>query len=217
MDRSTQQLIPMGQTPLTTRPPVGVVGGWRIGVGDSPAGLTLADRSLLAKVLLRAGPDGPTAARLGVARGRAVRDGHGTLVAGMGPGEWLLVCRPGAADELIARWDGPRSGPPDGDELVSAVDLTSARALMRLTGDDAPALLATVCAIDLDDRTTPNGSALRTSVAKVATEIVRDDTHRRSYLLACDASFGRYLYGALIDAGAAFGIAATGFPTEDSR
>jgi hypothetical protein len=54
-------------------------------------------------------------------------------------------------------------------------------------------------------------------VAKVTTEVVRDDTHHRSYLLACDASYGRYLCGALLDAGAAFGIEATGFPTEAAR
>jgi heterotetrameric sarcosine oxidase gamma subunit len=179
--------------------------------------LTLADRSPLAKVLVRAGDIGPTAARLGVARGRAARDGEGTLVAGIGPGEWLLVAPPGTAADLISRWDGPPAGPSEDGELVSAVDVTSARALMRLTGDHAPDLLATVCAVDFDDRVTPNGGALRTSVAKVTAEVVRDDTHHRSYLLACDASFARFLHGALLDAGAPFGIEASGFPAEAAR
>lgn len=174
--------------------------------------LTLADRSPLAKVLVRATPDGPTAALLGVARGRAARDGDGVLVVGSAPGEWTLLAPPGAAPGLVARFDGP-----PGEELVSAVDLTSARVLVRLTGEHAPDLMATLCAVDLDDRTTPDGSAFRTSVAKVAAEVVRDDNHGRSYLVACDSSYARYLHRALLDAGAAFGIEATGFPTEATR
>jgi heterotetrameric sarcosine oxidase gamma subunit len=179
--------------------------------------ITLTDRSPLAKVLVRADEGGPTAGRLAVVRGRAARHPDGTLVAATGPGEWLLLARPGTADDLVARWDGPTTGPSGDGELVSALDLTSARALLRLTGDHAPDLLATVCAVDLDDRVSPNGWAFRTSVAKVTTEVVRDDTHHRSYLLACDASYGRYLCGALLDAGAGFDIEATGFPTEAFR
>jgi sarcosine oxidase gamma subunit len=49
---------------------------------------------------------------------------------------------------------------------------------------------------------------LRSSVAKVNAEIVRSDEDggRRSFLLACDRSFGQYLIGALADAGAEFSI-----------
>ena len=209
------QLMPVARTPLPTAGPAGTVGGWRVGVTESTQErLTLADRSPLAKVLVRAAVDGPAAARLGIPRGRAARDTDGILVCGTGPGEWLLLAPPGSAAGLVARWDGPTAA----DELVSAVDLTSARALMRLTGEHASDVLATLCAIDLDDRQSPDGCVFRTSVANVVAEVVRDDdTHRPSYLLACDASYGRYLHGALLEAGMAFGIEATGFLTEASR
>jgi heterotetrameric sarcosine oxidase gamma subunit len=217
------QLIPLARSPLPMGAPAGVVGGWQVGVAEAAEDrLTLADRSPLAKVLVRAALDGPTAEHL-VARGRAARDADGTLVCGIGPGEWLLLAPPGSAAGLVDRWDETAAGSagdrkPDGNgELVSAIDVTSARALLRLTGDQAVDLLATVCGVDFDDRVTPNGCAFRTSVAKVTAEVVRDDTHHRSYLLACDSSYGRYLHGALLDAGAAFGIEATGFPTEAAR
>ncbi len=83
------------------------------------------------------------------------------------------------------------------------IDVTSGRTLLRLTGESSPALLAKICALDL--ATASDGSALRSSVAKVNAEIVRDDADGRpSYLLACERSYGRYLTEAINDAGAEF-------------
>src|SRR5207245_6758086 len=79
----------------------------------------------------------------------------------------------------------------------------------RLLGEKGAA------AVDLDDRVTPDGTAFRTSVAKVVADLVRDDVatpasashpSRLSYLLHCDGSLGRYLFGALLDAGREFDI-----------
>jgi sarcosine oxidase gamma subunit len=54
---------------------------------------------------------------------------------------------------------------------------------------------------------TPDGAALSTSIAKLVTGLVRDDTHGTpSYLLHCERSSGQYLCDALLDAGAEFGI-----------
>jgi hypothetical protein len=61
------------------------------------------------------------------------------------------------------------------DDFVSLVDLTHGRALVRLTGDDASRVLSTLCGIDLADEVTPNLRAFRSSVAKVVTDVVRDD------------------------------------------
>jgi heterotetrameric sarcosine oxidase gamma subunit len=92
-------------------------------------------------------------------------------------------------------------------EFVSVVDLTHGRALVRLRGAASPDLLAMVCAVDLDDRVTPNGAAFRSSVARLVTDVVRDDTGQvRSYLLHCERSSGQYLADSLLDAGAEFGI-----------
>jgi heterotetrameric sarcosine oxidase gamma subunit len=197
-----------------------VVAGWEVAAPRSDAALTLADRTPLAKVLVRAPAGGSTAAALGVPPARAGRHADGTLVTGSGPGEWTLLAASGRGPGLVERWQAPD---PDGG-LVSAVDLTSARVLLRLTGAAGRLLLAKVCAVDFDDTITPDGTAFRTSVAKVVTDVVRDDVatpasaphpSRLSYLLHCDGSFGRYLFDALLDAGKEFGIGVDGFPEED--
>jgi heterotetrameric sarcosine oxidase gamma subunit len=129
----------------------------------------------------------------------------GVLVVGSGPGEWLLL---GAAGTAAALRDRVRSRA--GDDLVTTVDLTHGRALMRMTGRAAAQALAKVCAIDLDDSVTPDGTAFRTSVAKIATDVVRDDagggTGEPSYLLHCERSSGQYLFDCLLDAGREFGV-----------
>jgi heterotetrameric sarcosine oxidase gamma subunit len=99
-----------------------------------------------------------------------------------------------------------------GGELVSVVDLTHGRALMRLTGPAAAGVLATVCGIDLSDRFTPDGTAFHSAVAAVATDVIRDDVAgTRSYLRHCERSFGRYLLDALVSVGHDFGIEIDGF------
>jgi heterotetrameric sarcosine oxidase gamma subunit len=207
---------PLARSPIAPAPPVAVVAGWEVSVRRSGAALRFTDCTPLAKVLVRATPGGPVARHLGVGHGRAARDEHGTLVVGSGPDEWLLLAAPGTEAALAAR-----VGRVDDPDLVSVVELfTHGRALVRLTGADAPRLLAKVCAVDLADRATPNGTAFRSSVAKVATDVVRDDGRgaleasgegARSYLLHCERSSGQYLFDAILDAGREFGVEPDGF------
>jgi heterotetrameric sarcosine oxidase gamma subunit len=144
---------------------------------------------------------------LGVRFGRAERDPHGTLVVGAAPGEWMLLAAPGTAPAIAQRVQEMVD-----DEFVSVIDLTRGRALLRLIGEGTVGLLAKVCAIDLDERTTPNGSAFRSSVAKLVTDVIRDDESGvRSYLLHCEWSSGQYLFDSLVDAGGEFGIEIEGF------
>jgi heterotetrameric sarcosine oxidase gamma subunit len=120
-----------------------------------------------------------------------------------------VLGEPGARAELTDRLTSAVGGL---EELVSVIDLTHGRALLRLTGQRAADLLGKVCAIDLGDDTVPDGGALRTSVAKLVTDLVRDDQDgTRSYLLHCERSSGAYLCEALLDAGAEFGIGIDGF------
>lgn len=108
------------------------------------------------------------------------------LVWSVSPGEWTVV------------------GPKPDEEVV---DLTHVRVMFRLTGEDAPALLSKVCALDLSNDMFPDGAAGRTLVAGVATELIRDDEDgTRSYLLLPSRSFGRYLHSVLVDAGLEFGL-----------
>ncbi len=203
---------PVARSPIPQPAPTAVVDGWEVHAGHSSAPLRLVDCTPLAKVLVRARPGSAVAASLGVGFGHAVRDGHGTLVVGSGPDEWLLLAAPGQEAEVAARVRATPSGTST-DTLVSVVEVFShGRALVRLTGTAASKLLAKVCAVDFADRVTPDGNAFRTAVAKIATDVIRDDLDgQRSYLLHCERSSGQYLYEALLDAGAEFGVERDGF------
>ena len=201
-------IAPIARSPIAQPEPVAAVAGWEVHTGRSTAALRLADHTPLAKVLVRAAPGGAVAAHLGVPFGRASRDRHGTLVVGCDPDGWLLIGPPGGEATIAERVRELADASP-----VTVLEIFShGRALVRLTGADAPRLLAKVCAIDLDDRVTPDGAAFRSSVAKVATDVVRDDVSgERSYLLHCERSSGQYLFDALMDAGAELGIGRDGF------
>jgi len=196
----------LARSPIPAEGPVAVRAGWEVSTLRSSSALRLADHSALAKVSVRASPRGRVATRIGVPFGSAARDDRGTLVIGSGPGEWFLLGDIGTAVEIADRLDR------DDDGLVSVVDITHGRALMRLSGAAAADLLSKVCAVDLAERTTPNGSAFRSSVAKLTTDVVRDDVGATpSYVLHCERSSGQYLFDALLDAGAEFGIRRDGF------
>jgi heterotetrameric sarcosine oxidase gamma subunit len=200
-------MAPVARSPISPAPPVTVERGWEISARRSDAELRIMDCTPLAKVLVRASANGEVARTLGVPFGRAARDEHGTLVVGSGPGEWLLLAPPGANAAVAGRVEEVQD-----DELVSVFDATHGRALMRITGARAADLLAKVCGVDLSEETTPDGAAFRSSVAKLVTDVVRDDRGgERSYLLHCERSSGQYLFDALIDAGDEFGIEVEGF------
>lgn len=198
---------PIARSAVAPSPPVEVRDGWQVSMRRSTAALRLADCSPLSKVQLRADPAEPVADRLAVPMGRATRTQDGVLVIGSGPGEWLFLDAPGRAADLLQGCAAVAA-----DVFSTALDLTHGRTLLRLTGDRADATLAKVCGIDLSSRVSPNGTALRTSVARVVTDIVRDDVGGgASYLLHCERSSGQHLYDALLDAGREFGIDPDGF------
>lgn len=208
---------PVARSPIRPTPPVAVVAGWEVSARTTEAALTLTDETPLAKVQVKAPWDGAVAAALGVAHGRAETDSHGTLVVGSGPGEWLALAAPATAEAVTERLQALRTESASG-ELVTIVDLTHGRALLRLTGEAAPEVLAKVCAIDLADDATPPGAAFRTSVAKLVTDVIYQSRgSERSYLLHCERSSGRYLFDALLDAGAEFDIDVAGFVVPDER
>jgi heterotetrameric sarcosine oxidase gamma subunit len=200
----------VARSPIAPAPPVRVEAGWEVSGCRSEAPLTIADHTPLAKVQLRAPWNGAMAKALGVPFGRADRE-EGWLVVGSGPGEWLVLAPPDAA-AAAAGWLTAMAADAAGDEFVSMVDLTHGRALVRITGPDAAGLLARLCGADLHDDMAPDGAALRSSVAGVATDIIRDDRAGvPSYLLHCERSSGQYLFGALVSAGESLGIGVDGF------
>ncbi|MGI8527867.1 MAG: sarcosine oxidase subunit gamma [Geodermatophilaceae bacterium] len=201
--------VPVARGPITVPGARSVVDGWEVSTRRSTAALRLSDASPLAKVSVRADADGALADAFGV-RFRGSRHQDGVLVVGSGPGEWLLVGRAGTAQQIAETVRGQgQSG------FVTTVDVTHGRALMRLTGRDAAPALSKVCAVDLSDAAAPEGAAFRTSVAKVATDVIRDDagggTGEVSYLLHCERSSGQYLFECLLDAGKEFGVEPEGW------
>jgi sarcosine oxidase subunit alpha len=204
--RHTGPAVARSAVTLPARPPSGAAPAMDGGRGGD---LTLSDLCALPKVAVRAAPDGPVAAALGTRFGRTVRDADGALVVGSGPGEWLVLGRAGeGADALRARQEALVAA---AGEFGSVVDLTHGRALLRLGGARSADLLAKVCAVDVSDDVVPDGAALRTSVAGLVTDVVRDDTgDERGYLVHCERSSGQYLLDALLDAGAEFGVRAAG-------
>jgi heterotetrameric sarcosine oxidase gamma subunit len=201
---------PVARSPIAPPPPVLVIDGWEVSGRRAAAGLTLTDVTPLAKVQVRAPAGGHAATDLAVPFGRAATRADRTIVAGSGPGEWLLLAEPGQGPALVRRVTELASRSPG--ELVTATDVTHGRALVRLSGPRGDDVLRKVCGIDFSDRITPDGSAFRSSVAAVATDVIRLDTGGvRCYLLHCERSSGAYLFGELLAAGSEFGIEIDGF------
>ena len=201
----------VARSPIAASPAT-VLDGWEVSARAATGASTLSDETPLAKVHVRAPFDGAGREALGVRFGRTLRTDVGSgevLLVGSAPGEWLALGAPGSAPALRTALEERLAGT---GEFTSVLDLTHGRALMRLQGPAATTVLAGVCAIDLADTVTPDGTALRTSVAAVVTDVVRDDVSGvRSYLLHCERSSGQYLWDALLDAGSRSAVEVTGF------
>lgn len=207
------EMVPVARSPIAPVPPMTVEHGWEVSAHRSDADLRIIDCTPLAKVLVLASPGGGVARALGVHFGRSARDEYDTLVVGSGPGEWLLLAPPGTAPEVAGRVEAL----PD-DGLVNVFDATHGRALIRISGTETADLLAKVCGIDFSEEVTPDGAAFRSSVAKLVTDVVRnDESGVRSYLLHCERSSGQYLFDALLDAGDEFDIEIDGFVAPTTR
>lgn len=194
---------PVARSPLALAGAATVIDGWEYSSGPESGPVVVADRSAMAKVHLRAPADDAVGSALGARFGRAAWVG-GRLVIGSGPGEWLVVGPPGHAARIADELGTAVRGASAGQAVL--VDLTHGRALVRVSGPETMALLSRLTAVDLDDRLVPNGSALRTSLARVVTDLVRDDVEGSpSFLMHCERSSGRYLQQSLLAAGSDLG------------
>ncbi len=153
----------------------------------------LTDESALTKVSVRTRVG---ASPLGVDFTRATRR-DGVLIAGIRPDEWLLLGNPDEVEALLTS--------AEFDASVNQIDITHSRLCLRLTGPRSASALEKVCSLDFDDLMFPDGATGSASVAKVSSDLIRDDSDGRpSYLLLADRSFGQYLYDAIHDATAEF-------------
>jgi heterotetrameric sarcosine oxidase gamma subunit len=201
---------PIARSPIRQRQPVAEHASWEVSRASTKALLRLADLTPLAKILIRADPASAAAGVLACEFGRSRRAVSGELVIGSGPDEWLLLAPAGTRPPLAAELC------PGESEFRTVVDVTHGRVVLRLTGADAARTLEKVCAIDLSEKATPDGAAFRSSVARLACLVVRDDLDDvRSYLICSDRSSGQYLFDALADAGAEFSLEQDGYPDKE--
>lgn len=148
----------------------------------SGRGVRLVDVSGLRKTMVRG-------AEPSIAFGLMERRDDGGLALGYGYDEVVLLTDAGA----------PATGAADG------VDVTHGLSALRLSGPVAPELLSRVCALDLSDSMTPDGTLRRCPLAGLAVTLARDDIEgERSYLLLVDRSYGQSLHEVLLDAGTEF-------------
>jgi len=216
------ETLPVARSPITQVPPVVTVASWLISAKPTSSPLRLIDCTPCQKTLVRTATSPTVTRSLSVERGRAKRDASGVLVAGVGSEEWIMIGPPSASSPSTIMQTS------DGAASSTLVDITHARALIRIAGADSARVLSKLCGINFGDTTTPDGTALRTSVARLVTEIIRNDLAEpsaaaaesgrlaRSYLIMCERSAGQYLFDAFLDAGQEFGIDIQGFAADRS-
>ena len=197
---------PVARSPLSHVGETVTVDGWEYAAVAASGPVVVADRSTLSKVQVRAAATPEVIAAIGTRFGRAVwREDR--LVVGSGPDEWLVLGAPGAAAEIAEQLRATAGAADPRD--VNVMDLTHGRALIRVSGPETMSLMQRLTAVDLDERLVPDGSALRSSLAKVVTDIIRDDQDGSpSFLLHCERSSGRYLQESLLAAGLDLGAVA---------
>jgi heterotetrameric sarcosine oxidase gamma subunit len=217
------ETLPIARSPIAQAPPVVMVAAWPVSAKPSSSALRLIDCTPCQKTLFRGATSSAAARALNVGRGRVRRDDCGALVAGVGLEEWIVIAAPGAPLPSSLNQTG------DGSAPSAVMDVTHARALIRIVGADSARVLSKLCGINFGDTTTPDDTAFRTSVARLVAEVIRNDlaepsaaaTDRGrlacSYLIMCERSAGQYLFDTLLDAGREFDIDIEGFAANDSR
>ena len=115
-----------------------------------------------------------------------------------GPDEWLIMTAAGQQDELKTKLHKALSG-----VFSSVVDNSSGLTALHITGDNASALLATDCPLDLHPREFKVGQCAQTRLAR-ATMTVSPLAGEAGFEVIIRRSFADYLLLWLQDAAVAF-------------
>ena len=162
--------------------------------------LRIRDCSHYTKILLRKRINTEDTQESEVHFGKSKLRTDGTLIAGSRPGEWTLYNPTSQAADLLPEYMALN------DQIIF-VDITHGRSLLSLEGKKATKVLEKICNIDFSDEMVPDGACLSASIGNVSCDLVRTGTNEEiSFLIACERSFGDYLFRVLIDAGKEFGI-----------
>ncbi len=122
---------------------------------------------------------------------RSVATGSGGMAAWMAPDEALLLVDHAAAHAVATRLQTAC-----GESFATAVDVSDARALFHVEGQEAPAALAKLCPVDTA-RLAP-GEIRRTRCAQVAAAIWRSEA--QAFRLICFRSVAVYVHDLLTTA-----------------
>jgi methylglutamate dehydrogenase subunit D len=123
---------------------------------------------------------------------------NGLAVLGTGPRQWLAVAETREAqqslEDLIAALPG----------LAAIADLSSGKAVLRISGPAARDVLAKGCPLDLHRRAFGLGDAARTAIALIPCQLWQVDV-RPGYDIAVDLSYTASFWGWITAAAAEYG------------
>lgn len=184
----------------------GILVPGRYGKPEGEPGVTAAERRDLglATIEVRKGQEGALGAAVqriyGASLPRGPRSTRGERVRfiGVGPGQWFAVSAPHAnealAEDLAAKLKG----------LASVADHSSGRAVLRLQGPAARAVLAKGLAIDLDPRAFGEDAAAASTIGHMGVLLWRDGAaYEIAVFRSLGGSFWAWLRAAAGEAGLA--------------
>ncbi len=120
------------------------------------------------------------------------------MLIGFAPGQWLAVGEGPSTAGLVSRLNAELAG------LASVVDLSSAKAVIRLSGPRARDVLAKGCPLDLHERSFAPGNAATTLVAQIGCTVRQVDANP-TYDLLVPSSFAESFYAWLTASAAEYG------------
>lgn len=172
--------------------PVSALGGR---VAEQGLSIRIQDRGPVGQVLLRGGAQVQAAglAALGLAAPglRQVVQEGGRAVVWLAPDEVLVLCPHGEAPGLAAALGTALAG-----QHHLALDVSDARAVLRLTGAGVGEVLAKGAPVDLRDAAFPVGSVRRTHLGQIAVAFWRVDA--QTYDLVCFRSVAGHVFDWLV-------------------
>ncbi|MFQ4147566.1 sarcosine oxidase subunit gamma family protein [Arthrobacter sp. LAPM80] len=132
---------------------------------------------------------------LPITAGQVTAGPGGVHTLWLGPDEFLTIAPDdgGADDGGLATSLAAALG----DEAGQAIELSSNRTTLELTGPSARAVLEKSCAADLHPRSFPTGTAITTEIGKIPTILWK--TGEEAFLIFPRASFADYLGRWLLD------------------
>jgi heterotetrameric sarcosine oxidase gamma subunit len=216
------EFSPIARSPIAAAAPMATLDGWEVSRRQSTAPMRLLDLTPCAKLLLR-GTATPALRELLPRFGQARHAAAGPLIIAAVPEQFLLIGPPGATSGM----QGWITSNLDHSRLT-LTDLTHARVVLRIAGAHCAMMLSKVCAVNFGAAAFPHGAAVRSSLAKVPCEIIRDDLASMpkdtvsgissdstasilSYLIIFERQIGQYICETLIDAGSEYSIDVDGF------